>query len=136
MGAEERSSPDETVSLGFTGADTIDALFQTDTLVPGKYIADRLSKTLEPEKRLMLAVLEDAVICFQDYYSARCGQSKKLFDEAQQWIFAPSDWVFGFENICSALGFDAEYIRTGLMRWRAKELSKFRSVEGERRTGN
>jgi hypothetical protein len=80
---------------------------------------------LEPEKRLMLAVLEDAIECFQDHYAARCGNSRRAFVDAERWIFGTNrDWVFGFENICSALGFDPEYVRKGLRRWREKEALK------------
>lgn len=43
----------------------IASLFQPDTLAAAQYF-DNLRRTtiLEPEKRLMLAVLEDAVSCF------------------------------------------------------------------------
>ena len=80
---------------------------------------------LEPEKRLMLAVLEDAIECFQENHSAHYGQRRRAFMDAQRWIFrAQSDWVFGFENICSVLHLDPEYIRKGLRRWREKESLK------------
>jgi hypothetical protein len=80
---------------------------------------------LEAEKRLMLAVLEDAIECFQDNHSAHYGQRRRAFMDAQRWIFgAQSDWVFGFENICSVLQLDPEYIRKGLRRWREKESLK------------
>jgi hypothetical protein len=94
-----------------------------------QYFANRRRKTLlQPEKKLMLAILEDAVNCFQDHHWARCGKSKQLFDETQEWIFGANDWVFGFENVCSALGFDPEYIRVGLARWREKRRSTHRSA--------
>jgi hypothetical protein len=72
--------------------------------------------------------LEDAINCFQDNHRARCGKSKQFFDEAQEWIFGVSDWVFGFENICSALVFNPLYIRAGLLRWKEKELAKHPSA--------
>jgi hypothetical protein len=98
--------------------------FQPDSLLPAQYFDDCRGKTLEPEKNLMFAVLDDAIRCFQDNHSARCGGSKLLFDRARIWIFEVStDWVFGFENICSVLGFDPAYIRTGLVRWREKKLA-------------
>ena len=30
---------------------------------------------------------------------------------------ADGDWVFSFENICEALGFNPAYVRKGLLRW-------------------
>ncbi|MGE5218260.1 MAG: hypothetical protein ACM3SP_14765 [Chloroflexota bacterium] len=106
------------------------ALFQPDAVLVTQFFEDRRCKTtLEPEKRLMLAVLEDALCNFQENYSARYGKRKQLFDDALRWFFeASDDWVFGFENICSVLEFNPEYIRKGLVRWKEKELSKHHSA--------
>jgi hypothetical protein len=82
-------------------------------------------KLLEPEKRLMLAVLEDAIECFQNHFAARCGKSRRAFVDAEKWVFGMNDdWVFGFENICNVLHFDPEYIRKGLRGWREQESLK------------
>jgi hypothetical protein len=111
-------------------AETFTSLFQPDTLLPAQYFDDRRGKALEPERKLMLAVLEDAVSCFQENHLARCGRSKWLFDDAQRWIFeAGSDWIFGFENICSVLGFEPQYIRRGVRRWQEKDLAKQRGAK-------
>jgi len=106
------------VTPQLTEAEKYASLFQPDTLLAVEYFDDRRGQTfLEPEKKLMLAVMEDAINCFQDNHSARFGKRKQLFDDAQQWIFAVSDEIFSFENICHALGFDPEYVRKGLLRW-------------------
>ncbi len=100
-------------------------LFQRDSLITGRYFSDRVGKTLVPEKKLMLAVLEDALGCFQDHCSAKHGKRKQLYDNVHQWFFDPADdRVFSFSNICSALGFEPDYIRKGLAQWRKKESSK------------
>jgi hypothetical protein len=95
-------------------------------------------KLLEPEKRLMLAVLEDAIECFKNHYAARCGKSRGAFVDAEKWVFGTNgDWVFGFENICSALHFDPEYIRKGLRRWREQEsLKRALASSGSRLAAN
>jgi hypothetical protein len=129
MDAEQGSSPHETEQASFTATETIVSLFQPDTLLSEQYFADRRRKTLlQPEKKLMLAILEDAVDFFQEHHWARCGEGKRFFDEAQKWIFGGDDWVFGFENICGVLGYDPEYIRVGLTRWREKQFSKHHSA--------
>jgi hypothetical protein len=75
----------------------------------------------------MLAILDNAVHCFQDHHLAQHGKRKRLFDDVHRWFFeASSDWLCGFENICSVLGLNPEYIRKGLVRSRTKELSKHR----------
>ena len=77
----------------------------------------------------MLAILEDALQCFQDNCSAKNGKKKQLFENVQKWFFEPSSgWVFGFESICSVLDFEPDYLRKGLMRWREKQVVKRRSA--------
>jgi len=102
------------------------SLFQPDTLLSDQYYAAFLRKTpLEPERKLMLAVLEDAIACFQNFIFARDKKGKLTFRETKEWIFKEhSDRLFSFENICEVLGFDPDYIRQGLMRWKEKELAE------------
>jgi hypothetical protein len=130
MKLETASSPYSMEQTSQTANEKIASLFQPDTLVAEQYFADRRRKmVLEPEKRLMLAILADAISCFQDNHLARWGKKKMLFDQTQGWIFEVcADRIFGFESVCSALGFNPEYIRQGLARWRQKELSKHRSA--------
>ncbi|MBI4527072.1 MAG: hypothetical protein HY695_25020 [Deltaproteobacteria bacterium] len=103
------------------------SLFQPDTLVSAQYFQNLRRRTiLEPEKRVMLAVLEDAVHCFQDNLLAGTVKKKRLFQEAKEWIFETSgDWIFSFVNICEALGLNPQYVRQGLLRWREKMLPKY-----------
>lgn len=67
----------------------------------------------------MLAVLEDAIVCFQDNLASTCKRKRSLYHEAEEWILADERfYLFSFENICETLGFDPAYIREGLMRWK------------------
>ena len=109
-----------------TADDRIASVFQPDTLLSAQYFDNMRRRTLlEPEKRLMLAILEDAVDCFKENLSAESGRRKMLFDDAEQWIRAGGgDWVFSFDYICEALGFNPAYVRQGLLRWQEKNRSK------------
>jgi hypothetical protein len=63
----------------------------------------------------MLAILRDAVECYQKYALARDPQGEDLHRDAAEWIFSHDrDWPFSFENICDVLGVSAEYVRLGL----------------------
>jgi hypothetical protein len=86
--------------------DRIASLFQPDTLLSTQYFDNMRRRTLlEPEKRLMLAILEDAVDCFKENLSAESGRRKMLFEDAEQWVRSDGgDWVFSFDHICEALG--------------------------------
>src|SRR5216683_78051 len=91
-----------------------------ETVLPSQFF-DRfqIDASLQPEKRLMLAVLEDAVGTFQKYVTSSTRRGQRLFTEAEEWFAASAtDWPFGFENICEALGLEPAYLRTGLARWR------------------
>ena len=78
---------------------------------------------LEPEKKLMLAVLEDAISCFQSHVFARDRKEKVLFQEAEHWVQdTNSDGPFSFTNVCETLGFAPDYLRQGLGQWKAAKL--------------
>jgi hypothetical protein len=73
----------------------------------------------------MLALLEDAIHCFQENLSAQAIGKKKLFDEAEQWIVERGgDWIFSFDHVCEVLGFTPDYVRQGLLRWKEKHRPK------------
>ena len=77
----------------------------------------------EPEKKLMLAVLEDAMACFQKYVFARDPKRKMLFQETDYWIHdTNSDWTFSFAHVCETLGFNPDYLQRGLAHWKAAKL--------------
>lgn len=96
-------------------------------------VIDRLYKKQirEGEEGLMLAVLDSAIECFQKYVLARREREKRLFQEAEDWILEKnSDWFFSFENICETLELYPDYIRQGLMCWKAAKL-KSQSIQPE-----
>jgi hypothetical protein len=107
---------------GLTTDEKIASLFQPDTLLSAQYFDNlRRKSLLEPEKRLMLAILEDAVSRYQDNLLSQDKRGKRLFADAEDWIVeAGSDWIFSFENVCEALGFNPAYVRQGLLRWKEK----------------
>ncbi len=97
------------------------SLFQPDTVSPAQYLETVCRKThLEAEQELMLAVLEDAVTCFQGYIAARDKTEARLFREAEDWILQQekSNWLFSFDSVCETLGLNPGYLREGLLRWR------------------
>jgi hypothetical protein len=106
--------------------ETFSALFQPDTLVQDEYFGVFRRETgLEPEKKLMSAVFEDAISCFQHYTFSRDKNGAALFREAENWILEKSDdRFFSFENICEILGFNPGYVRQGLLRWKETKLEE------------
>ncbi len=111
---------------GLTPGERFASLFQPDTLIPQEYLETFKRRThFQPEKRLMLAVLEDGIACFQKYITAQDTRSKKYFQETEAWVLEePSERLFCFANVCETLGLNADYLRRGLMRWKAATLEK------------
>jgi hypothetical protein len=139
MDSETASSAYTRGQTGLTPDEGIGALFQPDSLLSAHYFETLRRKTiLEPEKRLMLAISEDAINCFQGNLLAQNVRGSRLFEEAEEWIVeADGDWVFSFENICEALGFNPAYVRQGLLRWMENKLPKHRKglVMGRKEDG-
>ncbi|HYC57743.1 MAG TPA: hypothetical protein VEL28_22650 [Candidatus Binatia bacterium] len=97
-------------------ADTTTKLFEPDALMPEQFFAN-LGRDAggSNERGLMLAILRDAVECYQKYALSRDPRGRDLHDEAAEWIFSRDrEWPFSFENICDVLGVSAGYIRAGL----------------------
>jgi hypothetical protein len=100
-------------------------LLQPDTLLPAQYFAALRRKSAhEPERRLVIAVLQDAVDCFKKHLFARDRKSRQLFLDAEQWICSEDRcWPFSFENVGDLLQINAEYLRRGLLTWKDRELA-------------
>jgi hypothetical protein len=100
------------------------SLFQPDTLMPAQYLEHYRRKShLEPETRLMLAVLEDGVACYQKYVLARDEKGRQMFRDAEEWVLREdSDWLFSFDNICEAMGLNPQYLRKGMVLWKQAQL--------------
>ena len=87
-----------------------------ETILPAQFF--RPSAALPPEKRLMLAVLEAALLDLQRRAGARTPRARRLADEVDAWFAADDEgWPCSFLNVCQALGLDASAVRTRLARW-------------------
>lgn len=109
---------------GNTAEDRSGSLFEPDTLVPSQFFGEGGAPAYQPERRLMLAVMEEAIATFQRSVIAGGRRSQKLADEVEQWMDARDfSWPFSFENICQALELESDSVREGLRRWKHRELS-------------
>ena len=81
-----------------------------------------------PERRLMLAVLADAIYTYRRAAGATDASGRRLFAETADW-FASSSTAdpFAFLTLCDALGFDAAYMRSRLGRGGTPRLTRRRS---------
>ena len=94
-------------------------LFEPDTILPTQfYSIFKNSQYREPERRLMVAILEDAVSCLSTDLHRCNPRQRKQYEEAKAWVAADdeSEWIFSFKNICEVLGMNPSYLRHGLIR--------------------
>ena len=74
---------------------------------------------IQPEKRLQIAVLADAVLTFHRWAGVERARARRLFAEVEAWFASDdADGPFTFSAICDSLRFDPSYIRRGLRHWR------------------
>jgi len=124
-------------------------MVEPDTMTPLQFY-DRMfaEASLVPEKRLMLAVLEDAIASFQRAFI----QPRPPLDDAEDfdveaWLQSDDmSWPFSFASICQALDMEPDYLRTGLADWRSRAQRDgmkgqvyrfpFRRVNGRRHSIN
>jgi len=108
-------------NFGSAHNDSVTIHFEVDALASERYLRVSQSRQISPEKRLILAVLDDAVQSFIAGIRPRNGKEQRRFEEAQSWIMEPEvGWVFSFESICNQLGLDPDYLRSGLEKLRVE----------------
>jgi len=107
-------------------ADAGTTLFQPDSLLPAQFFTALKQRSQAcGERRLMAAILEDAVDCFQKYLWAKDNRSRNLRLEAESWFLSDDDsWPFSFLNVCHALDLEPDFIRRGLMQWKEGQLAR------------
>jgi hypothetical protein len=83
--------------------------------------------TTSPEtaaRRVMLAVLQDAVKTFEQGLHSGRAIDRQRFNEVDRWVASDdTDRLFTFENVCGALGLDPDYMRDGLRRLKVEAYS-------------
>ena len=91
------------------------ARLEPEVVLPAQ-VFDRRASMLQPEKRLMLAILEDATATLLRPHHAR---QRRALREAEEWLdSADTESPFAFIRICEVLDLDAQWLRTGLVRAR------------------
>ena len=107
-------------------------LGDTQHLIPELQFSGLFQSTaVEGERRLFIAVLEDAVHCFQRYALASDMQGQARFREAEEWLMEPDTGaLISFEYICEMYGFETESIRSHLRRWRDARRAEIHRANG------
>jgi hypothetical protein len=103
----------------YSSAKTNDSMpsWSEEVLTPEQFfpLAIDSAVTWSGERKLLLAVLQDAVATFFRYQHDPTTRGKRLFREIHEWFWSTDrQWLYSFESICDNLHLDANYIRRGL----------------------
>jgi hypothetical protein len=96
------------------------SIFEPGRLMPEQYDdLVRRRHVIDGEKRLMLAVLEDAIRTYLRNADAKDGERRREFLEAKTWFNSDklgrgAQNVFSFENLCETLGIEPVSLRQRL----------------------
>jgi hypothetical protein len=104
-------------------------LFEPDILLPSQFFAALKRKRFScGEHRLLVAIIQDAVECFQKHLHARDSKRRQLYLDAADWLGEEEDFgPFSFVNVCELLGMNPDWVREGLFVWRDRERNRRRS---------
>ena len=112
-----------------TMIDAGDDAMADDTMLPSQFWVPASEAHGEPEKRLMIAVLEDALALLLN--DARCPskQRRGAVLEASRWLESDErSGPFAFASICDLLGLDVARVRRAI-----RSLSAARDSYGRKR---
>ncbi len=101
--------------------DKLPHLFEPHTMLPVQFFTGLARRNARNgEKRLMIAILEDAVAVYCKHRDPTTSKARRLFRDTQRWLQSDDrQWIFSFERICEALDLDPQWIRRGLRMRRA-----------------
>jgi hypothetical protein len=119
-GAEELTRPEMFLDETLVGS---------DCLLPAQlYGAGRGHAAMGPLKRLMRAVLVDAIHCYQRNFDALTIRKQREFREAQNWLFKDSsDGPFSFDTVCYVLDIHPDFLRQRLIQFQYARVRECRT---------
>jgi hypothetical protein len=95
----------------------------THVILPAQFFVRLHADQGQPERRLMAAVLEDAVAIYRRCAGRRRGRGRRLFVEVHAWLEARDDRSpYAFATVCDVLGLDPGCVRSALRRELASRL--------------
>jgi hypothetical protein len=96
--------------------DDMPNIFAGVGILPIQYGESRRRKLpAEGERKLLFAVLEDAIRTYLRHRDSAVARNNEDFVEAAEWLSSDEeDGPFAFVNVCEALGIEADCLRWGI----------------------
>ena len=92
-------------------------LFEPEVVLPAQMSwGARRDGNTSGARALMLAILEDAMLCIEQGRGPRHRRTRQVAAEAETWMRSDcGEWLFSFASICDVLGIDADALRARLL---------------------
>ncbi|MGA7870524.1 MAG: hypothetical protein WCA22_06465 [Candidatus Binatus sp.] len=101
----------------YVASDDLPSIFHNVGILPVQY-AEARSKKLptQGERKLLFAVLEDAIRCYLTHRDAGpTSRDNPEFREAAEWLSSDEEsGPFAFVRVCETLGINANHLRAGI----------------------
>jgi len=105
-----------------------------NSFLPVQFFADP-KKASEPVQRLMLAVLLDAMRCYQSNFRSASVRGRIEFHEARQWLFDRwSEGPLSLHSVCSVLGIEPRKVQRTVSDWAWRNRAGLGAARLPRRT--
>jgi hypothetical protein len=89
-----------------------DGILEPLAVLPGQHHWAAHYWAFESERRLLVAVLQDAIRCYLVNRDTQSPARRREFCEAQWWFQSQSRRsLFAFENVCDLLGINSDQLR-------------------------
>ena len=101
----------------YAAHDDLPNIFQSIGLLPIQYAESRRRKLpSEGERKLLFAVLEDAIRCYLQHRDGdAAAHGREEFIEAAEWLSSDDgEGPFAYVSVCEALGINADCLRAGI----------------------
>jgi hypothetical protein len=98
----------------------LDEILSEHIILPSQFYDGRGYRidAIEPIRRLMLAMLRDALVCIANRPGTGGFATHKAAREALAWIEDTNDReIFSFNSICDSLGINPDALRKSLADW-------------------
>jgi len=98
----------------------LDEILSEHIILPSQFYDGRgyRIETTEPIRRLMLAMLRDALACIATRPGTRGFATRKAAREALAWMEDTNDReIFSFNSVCDSLGINPDALRKSLDEW-------------------
>jgi hypothetical protein len=104
-----------------------------EIMVPSQFHPPASEAWWPGEKRLMLAVLTDAIDILTKGPGVNGSRRRRVFEETSDWLARDdADWPCSFVRVCDALGLDVRAVRQALTRRMEQEHQRCRHVRADR----